>query len=176
MENFTHFDNHGNAIMTDISDKQITSRYAVAEGNIKMNAACYAAVRQSASKKGDVLGVARISGIMAVKQTPSIIPLCHTLLISKASIDFAFNDDECKITATCTVKTTGSTGVEMEALTGVSASLLTIYDMCKSADRGMEIGGIRLLKKSGGKSGVYCADNHYPGDNCADDYAGDVYD
>ena len=99
--------------------------------------------------------MARVAGIMAVKQTSSLIPLCHTLLIEKAAIDFGFTDDENSVVATCTVKTTGVTGVEMEALTGVSVALLTIYDMCKAVDKGMEIGGIHLAEKTGGKSGTY---------------------
>ena len=158
MTNFTHFDHQGNAIMADISQKEETARCAIAEGKIKMNAECYEAVRSGDSKKikkGDVLGVARIAGIMAVKQTPALIPLCHTLLITKASVDFTFDDASCEITAICTVKTKGATGVEMEALTGVSATLLTIYDMCKSVDRAMEMDGIHLMEKAGGKSGHY---------------------
>lgn len=153
--NFTHFDEVGNAVMTDISQKQSSKRYAIAEGKIKMSAECYEAVRQGSVKKGDVLGVARIAGIMAVKQVPSIIPLCHTILIEKATVDFHFNFKVPSITAKCTVKTTGVTGVEMEAITGVTAALLTIYDMCKSFDKSMEITDIKLLEKSGGKSGLY---------------------
>ena len=168
MDGFTHFDEHGNAIMADVSEKKSTARQAVAEGKIKMSRACYDAVCGGSVKKGDVLGVARIAGIMAVKQTPAIIPLCHTLLIEKASVNFCHGNDSGNlansgdfqvITATCTVKTTGVTGVEMEALTGVSAALLTIYDMCKALDKNMEITDIRLLEKSGGKSGLY----HRPG-------------
>ncbi|MCL2856747.1 MAG: cyclic pyranopterin monophosphate synthase MoaC [Oscillospiraceae bacterium] len=155
MAEFTHFDEHGNAAMVDVSGKQPTARQAIAEGRIKMSAECYQMVRQGRAEKGDVLGTARIAGIMAVKQTANLIPLCHTLLIEKASIDFDFDDSEHEVTAKCTVKTTGTTGVEMEALTGVSVAMLTIYDMCKAADKAMEIGGIRLLEKTGGKSGVY---------------------
>ena len=155
MTAFTHFDEHGKAAMVDVSQKQASAREAIAEGRISMSAPCYEAVRQGSVEKGDVLGVARIAGIMAVKQTASLIPLCHTLLIEKASVDFDFDDGACAVTARCTVKTTGLTGVEMEALTGVSVSLLTIYDMCKAADKDMEIDGIRLLQKTGGKSGVY---------------------
>ena len=155
MAGFTHFDEHGNAAMVDVSDKHPTARQAIAEGRIKMSGECYHAVRQGSMKKGDVLGVARLAGIMAVKQTAVLIPLCHTIPVEKASIDFQFNDDEREITARCTVKTTGVTGVEMEALTGASVALLTVYDMCKAVDKGMEIGGIRLLKKTGGKSGEY---------------------
>ena len=157
MSGFTHFDEHGNAIMVDVSQKQATARHAIARGKIKMSAECYKAVRQGTVKKGDVLGVARIAGIMAVKQTASLIPLCHAIPIESAVIDFSFNDNKCEISATCTVKTTGVTGVEMEALTGAGISLLTIYDMCKAMDKGMELGGIKLLEKVGGKSGVYKA-------------------
>lgn len=157
MVNFTHFDANGNAIMADVTQKEITERTAVAEGWISMSPECYGAVLQGESKKGDVLGAARIAGIMAVKQTPFLIPLCHPLLVSSASIDFDFEDNTCDIIAKCTVKTNGATGVEMEALTGVSAALLTIYDMCKSMDRAMEISGIHLLEKTGGKSGDYHA-------------------
>jgi len=153
---FTHFDISGNAVMVDVSQKQPTTRLATAEGHIKMNDACYKAVQSGGIKKGDVLSIARVAGIMAVKQTASMIPLCHTLLIEKASIDFIFNKDK-TITASCTVKTTGNTGVEMEALTGVSAALLTIYDMCKAIDKSMEISGIRLVEKIGGQSGYYHA-------------------
>ena len=177
MSEFSHFDKEGNAIMSDVSGKEATERRAVAEGFIKMSPECYAAVRGQNSEgsvcglrlaerrglghslivKGDVLAVARIAGISAVKQTSSLIPLCHNIFISKAAVDFVFDDDSCEIKAVCTVKTTGVTGVEMEALTGVSVALLTIYDMCKSIDRSMEIGGIRLLEKTGGKSGAYHA-------------------
>jgi len=148
MSNFTHLDASGNAIMVDITGKESTIRCATACGQIKMNAACYEAVREGSIKKGDVLSVARIAGIMAVKQTASIIPLCHTLLIEKVAVDFTFDDDAPAITATCTVKTTGNTGVEMEALTGASTALLTIYDMCKALDKNMEITGIKLLEKT----------------------------
>jgi len=154
--NFTHFDTQGNAIMVDISQKNSTLRHAIAEGRIKMNTECYESIKSGDIKKGDVLSVARIAGIMAVKQTSAIIPLCHTLIIEKASIDFII-DEENTITAICTIKTTGATGVEMEALTGVSATLLTIYDMCKAIDKSMEISGIRLIEKTGGKSGYYHA-------------------
>jgi len=155
MDNFTHFDKDGNAVMVDVGQKQATTRQAIAQGRIKMSAPCYEAVRQGELKKGDVLGVARIAGIMAVKQTAGLIPLCHPLPIESASIDFAFDAGQCEITVVCTVKTTGVTGVEMEALTGVSVCLLTIYDMCKAADKGMALTDIHLVEKTGGKSGVY---------------------
>ena len=152
---FTHFDHQGNAVMVDVQDKEETARQATAAGRIKMSRACYDAVRQGQAKKGDVVGVARIAGIMAVKQTHALIPLCHVLPIHQASVDFSFDDGEPAIRVSCMVKTTASTGVEMEALTGVSVALLTVYDMCKAIDKGMEIGEIRLLEKSGGKSGPY---------------------
>jgi len=155
MSELTRFDARGNAVMVDVSEKRKTERRAAAQGKIKMSAECYKAVRQGSASKGDVLGVARIAGIMAVKQTGSLIPLCHTLLIEQATIDFDFNDQEHTIVTTCAVKTTGVTGVEMEALTGVSVALLTIYDMCKAMDKGMEIENIRLIEKTGGKSGEY---------------------
>jgi len=155
MPEFTHFDAQGGAIMVDVSHKEPTVRRAAAKGRIRMSAECYDAVRRGSIKKGDVLGVARIAGIMAVKQTGSLIPLCHPISIEQAAVDFEYDDPECSITACCTVKTTGVTGVEMEALTGVSAALLTVYDMCKAIDRGMEIGCIRLVEKTGGKSGTY---------------------
>jgi len=155
MSELTHFDAGGNAVMVDVSKKEKTERRAVATGRIKMSAGCYQTVRQGSAGKGDVTGVARIAGIMAVKQTGSLIPLCHTLLIEQAALDFDFDDSEHTVIATCTVKTTGATGVEMEALTGVSIALLTIYDMCKAMDKGMEIGNIHLIEKTGGKSGAY---------------------
>jgi len=155
MSDITHFDAQGNAVMVDVSKKQKTKRQAIATGRITMCAKSYKAVRQGSVQKGDVLGVARIAGIMAVKQTSLLIPLCHTLQIRQASIDFDFDDKESCVIATCTVKTTDSTGVEIEALTGVSIALITIYDMCKAIDKGMEIGNIYLVKKTGGKSGTY---------------------
>jgi len=155
MTGLTHFDEQGNAAMVDVSGKEKTERVAVATGRIGMCSACYRAVREGTASKGDVLGVARISGIMAVKRTGSLIPLCHTLLIEQASIDFELDDRTHSVIARCTVKTTGLTGVEMEALTGVSVALLTVYDMLKAIDKGMEIGEIHLVEKSGGKSGAY---------------------
>ena len=152
---FTHFDTDGNAIMVDVSEKDKTTRVAIATGTIKMSQQCYQSVKAGSMKKGDVLGVARLAGIMGVKQTPSLIPLCHTLLIEKVHIDFEFFDEIFAIKANCTVKVTGKTGVEMEALTGVSITLLTIYDMCKAVDKGMEILEIKLQEKHGGKSGSY---------------------
>jgi len=155
MQSSTHFNNSGEAVMVDVGGKEITQRTATATGQIKMNATAFEACHIGNNKKGDVLAVARIAGIMATKQTPNIIPLCHTIAIEKAEIAFALNPDKNTISATCTVKCSGKTGVEMEALCGVSAALLTIYDMLKSVDRGMEIGEIKLLHKQGGESGEY---------------------
>ena len=152
---FTHFDALGNAIMTDVSKKAITERQAVAAGRITMSKDSYDAVRSSAVKKGDVLGTARLAGIMGAKQTSGLIPLCHILSIEQASIDFSFDDKNRAITAECSIKVTDKTGAEMEALTGATIALLTIYDMCKSIDRSMVISEICLLAKQGGKSGDY---------------------
>lgn len=155
MSGFTHFDNEGKAIMVDVGQKDETKRVAIAHGFIYTDNATYEAIKSKNSKKGDVLGVARIAGIMAAKKTSELIPLCHILLLTYAGIEFKFFDDEYKIEAVCEVRTKGQTGVEMEALTGVSVSLLTIYDMCKAMDRSMRIDSIELLKKDGGKSGLY---------------------
>ncbi len=148
-----HFDNKGNAVMVDVSDKDITERIATAEGKIKMNNTAMEAVVNGTSKKGDVLNVARVAGIMAAKKTFEIIPMCHLLMLTKCSVDFEVEKNY--VVAKCTVKTKGKTGVEMEALTGVNVALLTIYDMLKAVDRSMEITDIRLLYKNGGKSGEY---------------------
>lgn len=154
-QKLTHFDGQGNAVMVDVSAKDDTSRTAVASGKIKVNQAVMDAVLAGSVKKGDVLGVARVAGIMAVKQTSSLIPMCHTLLITKCSVDFEIDEEHLEIKAVCTAKVEGKTGVEMEALTGVSVALLTIYDMCKAIDKRMELGEIRLESKSGGKSGDF---------------------
>lgn len=154
-ENFTHFDDQGNAVMVDVSEKNNTSRVAVASGIIRVNQDVMDAILGHTVKKGDVLGVARVAGIMAVKQTAHLIPMCHTLLISKCSVDFEINKEQLEIKAICTVKVEGKTGVEMEALTGVSVTLLTIYDMCKAIDKRMEMTDIHLDSKEGGKSGVF---------------------
>ena len=153
--NLTHFDAAGNAVMVDGSEKPVTARQAVARGIITMNAEAFAAVERGTVKKGDVLGVARIAGIMATKRTSELIPLCHALPLTKVSVDFTLLPERQAVEAVCTVKTTGVTGVEMEALTGVSTALLTIYDMCKAVDKGMELGEIGLVEKTGGKSGHY---------------------
>lgn len=152
---FTHFDESGNAVMTDVGGKAETERKAVAVGRIRMSAECFEAVAAGTAKKGDVLGTARIAGIMAAKRTPELIPLCHNIGLTKVTVDFEPDSANHEIKAVCTAKSKERTGVEMEALTGVSASLLTIYDMCKSVDKAMEISGIMLLEKSGGKSGDY---------------------
>ena len=153
--NLTHFDAEGNAVMVDVSKKPVTAREATAHGIITMNADAFAAVQSGTVKKGDVLGVARIAGIMATKRTSDLIPLCHPLPLTKVTVDFRLLPKRQAVEAFCTVKTSGVTGVEMEALTGVSTALLTIYDMCKALDKGMELGEIHLDKKIGGKSGLY---------------------
>lgn len=155
MSDFTHFDKNGNAIMVDVSDKGETVREAIASGTIKMSEECFLKVKEGGMKKGDVLGVARVAGIMGAKKTSELIPLCHILNLSKVEIDFSLDDETSSITAECCVKTVGKTGVEMEALTGVNICLLTIYDMCKAVDKGMEMSDIKLMKKTGGKSGVW---------------------
>ena len=155
MGEFTHFNQHGDAIMVDISKKAETVREAIAEGRISMNQECFDQLKAGSIGKGDVLGVARIAGIMGAKKTSELIPLCHLLNLTKAEIDFELEDETCSVRTICTVRTTGKTGVEMEALTGVQIALLTIYDMCKAVDKGMEMNGIHLCQKSGGKSGIY---------------------
>lgn len=154
-QEFTHFDEQGNAIMVDVSGKAETHRTAVASGIIRVSREVMDAVVHKTAAKGDVLGVARVAGIMGVKQTSSLIPMCHTLLITKCSVDFEIHEEELEIKAICTAKVEGKTGVEMEALTGVSVALLTIYDMCKAIDKRMEISDIHLDSKEGGKSGAF---------------------
>lgn len=153
MNKLTHFDDDGKAVMVDITEKNVTERTAVATGEIVMNKETLEAVKKGNIKKGDVLGVARIAAIMAAKQTQSLIPMCHNILLTNAKIEFSFDDEGNKILIKSTAKTTGKTGVEMEALTMVSIAGLTIYDMCKSMDKSMAIGEIRLVEKHGGKSG-----------------------
>ncbi len=152
---FTHFDEKGNATMVDVSSKDVTKRQATAEGTITVSRDVMDAIAGKKVKKGDVLTVAQVAGIMGAKKTSELIPMCHLLNLANAQITFEMNPEDCSIRTLCTVKTTGKTGVEMEALTGVSVALLTIYDMCKALDRTMEIGKVRLLEKSGGKSGHY---------------------
>lgn len=154
-DKLNHFDLNGNAIMVDVTDKNITQRQATASGKIYVNEETYKRIVGGRIKKGDVLGVARVSGIMATKKTSDLIPMCHPLMLTKAKIDFEFNEEEKSITAICVVKLSGKTGVEMEALTGVNIALLTIYDMCKAMDKSMVISDIHLIQKSGGKSGDF---------------------
>lgn len=152
---FSHFDEKGNAIMVDVSGKAVTYRTAVAAGSILVGKEIMEAVTAGTVKKGDVLGVARVAGIMAVKRTSDLVPMCHPLPIQKCSIDFELDEERGRIRAVCTVKTEGKTGVEMEALTGVQVTLLTIYDMCKAIDKHMVMTDIHLLEKTGGKSGDF---------------------
>ena len=151
----THFDSNGNAVMVDVSGKAETVRKAVAKGCITMNKQAFDAVQNGTAKKGDVLGAARIAGIMAAKKTAELIPMCHQLLLDTCTVDFEAFAESLRIEAACAVKTSGKTGAEMEALTGVAAALLTVYDMCKAVDRSMVIGDVRLCEKSGGKSGHF---------------------
>ena len=152
---WNHFDETGNAVMVDVSSKNTTARTAVAQGKIVVSPGVLRAISDQTAAKGDVLGVARIAGIMAAKRTAELIPLCHPLSLSHLSMDFSILEEECAIQARCTAKLSGKTGVEMEALTGVSVALLTIYDMCKAIDRGMKLSDIHLIYKDGGKSGVF---------------------
>lgn len=152
---FSHFDKNGNAVMVDVSNKTPTFRTAVATGYIAVGPEIMAAVTEGNIKKGDVLGVARVAGIMGVKQTSSLIPMCHPLPIQKCTVDFQLDQENSRIHVYCTVKTEGKTGVEMEALTGVQVTLLTIYDMCKAIDKHMVMSEIHLVEKTGGKSGVF---------------------
>jgi cyclic pyranopterin phosphate synthase len=151
----THIDASGEAHMVDVGDKAETTRIATAEGHVRMAAATLDLIRAGNAKKGDVIGTARLAGIMAAKQTSNLIPLCHPLMLTKVSVDITEDADLPGLRVSATAKLTGKTGVEMEALTAVSVACLTIYDMAKAADKAMEIGGIRLLEKSGGKSGVF---------------------
>lgn len=149
----THFDSSGQAHMVDVGDKASTRRVAVASGKISMLPSTLALIQKGDTKKGDVLGVARIAAIQASKKTSDLIPLCHPISLTRVSITFEVNEKDTSITCTATAETVGQTGVEMEALTAVSVGLLTIYDMCKAVDRGMTMGEIKLLEKMGGKSG-----------------------
>ena len=150
-----HFDSKGNAIMVDVTEKNITQRQAIARGKIFVNKETYDRNLQGNMAKGDVLAVARVAGIMATKKTSELIPMCHPLILTKSQIDFEFNEEEKSITAISLVKLAGQTGVEMEALTGVNVALLTIYDMCKAIDKNMVISDIHLVEKTGGKSGKF---------------------
>lgn len=155
MSGLTHFDAKGDAHMVDVSDKAVTSRVATAEGYIKMARETFDIISEGRAKKGDVLGVARLAGIMGAKKTPDLIPLCHPLPVTKVAVELFHEPDLPGIRIEATVKTTGQTGVEMEALTAVSTAALTVYDMSKAVDKAMEINGIRVLLKDGGKSGRY---------------------
>ena len=168
---FTHFDEQGNARMVDVTAKGETVREAVAKGRIRVSEECFGKIKEGTMAKGDVLGVARIAGIMGAKRTSELIPLCHILNLTKLNVDFNLHPENCEIEAVCTAKTTGKTGIfayndrravqmmgilqKMKALTGVSVTLLTIYDMCKAVDKAMEIGDIHLAEKTGGKSGHF---------------------
>ena len=152
---FTHFDEKGNARMVDVSGKGVTHRIAVAEGNISVSREVMDAIKGNKVKKGDVLTVAQVAGIMGTKRTPDLIPMCHPLSLTNAEITFEVDEEACEIKAICRAVTDGKTGVEMEALTGVSTALLTIYDMCKAIDKRMVIKDIHLVSKEGGKSGEF---------------------
>jgi len=153
----THFDAHGQAHMVDVSAKGETHRVARATGTIRMQPTTLALIRAGSAKKGDVIGVARIAAIQAAKRTADLIPLCHPLPITRVAVDFELDDAACSVRCTAQVETLGRTGVEMEALTAVQVGLLTVYDMCKAADRSMVMDGIRVLEKHGGKSGDWVA-------------------
>ena len=158
MAELTHLDADGNARMVDVGGKAATQRRAVASGRIRMTQAALAAIRNGDAPKGDVLAAARIAGIMAAKKTAELIPLCHPLALDAVTLDFAFEENAVRATATASL--TGKTGVEMEAMTATSIALLTIYDMAKALDKGMVIGDVRLVEKHGGKSGSWIAPEH----------------
>ncbi len=154
----THFDRKGDAHMVDVSEKAVTSRIATACGHISMARETFDIISEGRAKKGDVLGVARLAGIMGAKKTPDLIPLCHPLPVTKVAVELTLDPDLPGVQIEATVKTTGQTGVEMEALTAVSTAALTVYDMAKAVDKAMQIGGIRVVLKDGGKSGRYEAE------------------
>lgn len=158
MAELTHFDGQGRAVMVDVGAKAVTARRAVATGRVTMNPATLARIRDGSASKGDVLGVARLAGIMAAKRTAELIPLCHPLGLDSVTVDFSLDEDSCAVEIRAVCAVTGRTGVEMEAMTAVSIAALTIYDMCKAVDRGMVLGQIRLIEKTGGKSGDWNAD------------------
>ena len=157
MADFTHFDDSGRSHMVDISAKADTLRTATAAGRVLVNRETFRLIQTGGMKKGDVLGTAQIAGIMAAKRTPDLIPMCHPILLKGVEVSFAMNEADLAVEITATVRCTGPTGVEMEALTAVSAAALTVYDMCKAVQKDRGIDAIRLLKKSGGKSGDYTA-------------------
>jgi cyclic pyranopterin phosphate synthase len=158
MMSLTHFDTKGDAHMVDVSDKPVTARVATAAGHIKMATQTFEIISEGRVKKGDVLGIARLAGIMGAKKTSDLIPLCHPLPVTKVAVELTLDPDLPGVMIEATVKTTGQTGVEMEALTAVSTAALTVYDMAKAVDKAMEIGGIRVILKDGGKSGRYEAE------------------
>ena len=153
----THFDAQGQAHMVDVGPKASTHRTAVAHGRIRMQPATLALIQSGTAKKGDVLGIARLAGIMGAKCTSDLIPLCHPIALTRVTVDFKVLPEDSTVVCTATAETVGQTGVEMEALTAVQVALLTIYDMCKAADRGMVISDVKLLEKHGGKSGSWVA-------------------
>ena len=155
MSEFTHFDEKGNAYMVDVSEKEITRRSASAQGTILVSRDVMDAVLGKKIKKGDVFTVAQTAGIMGTKHTADLVPMCHPLSLTNAKVSFSIDEEACTITAVCTAVTDGKTGVEMEALTGVSVALLTVYDMCKAIDKSMIIKDIHLVEKTGGKSGNF---------------------
>ena len=155
MSDFTHFDQKGNAVMVDVSAKDETARVAIAAGSVVMQKSTIEKIMAGNMKKGDVLAVARLAGIMGAKRTPDLIPLCHPLNLSSVTVELSCDVARSAVDITATCKITGRTGIEMEALTAVSVAALTVYDMCKAVDRGIRITDIRLLHKSGGKSGSY---------------------
>lgn len=157
MSDFTHFDEHGRAIMVGVGEKTETRRIAIAAGRIVMQAATLAMIRDGAARKGDVLGVARLAGIMASKRAADLIPLCHPIALTRVSVDLTLDELAHAVDCRALAETVGRTGVEMEALTAASVALLTVYDMCKAVDRGMTIEAVRLIEKSGGKSGTWRA-------------------
>lgn len=167
MGKLSHLNDRGEANMVDVSDKSVTSRTAIAEGFVAMAPATLQLIETGEAKKGDVLATARIAGIMAAKQTHLLIPLCHPLAITKATVDFDLQHEPVGVRVTGLVKVGGQTGVEMEALTAVSVACLTIYDMLKAADKAMSFSGIRLIEKTGGRSGTYRADDHVAEDDPA---------
>ena len=155
MVEFTHFDKEGKARMVDVSDKAETERVATARGSVLMQPATLALIKEGGVKKGDVLSIARLAGIMGAKRTPDLIPLCHPLALTSVQVDLTLDEARNAVDITATCKLTGKTGVEMEALTAVSVAALTVYDTCKAVDRGMQITDVRLVHKSGGKSGTF---------------------
>lgn len=158
MADFTHIDKDGNAIMVDVSDKADTERTATAKGSVVMQPATLQMILDGGVKKGDVLGVAQLAGIMGAKQTPNLIPLCHPLALTSVKVELACNRKTSSVDITATCKLRGQTGVEMEALSAVTVAALTVYDMCKAVDKGMQLTRIRLVHKAGGRSGIFQAD------------------